>query len=297
MNKVNVIKQNLGFIGKTWVKCIGSFLSMLSIFFLFWNWNDIHITSTQHKCIIIVLLCLLALVIAILWTCVLNRSKIIWKSSSGKIKVCYSDIMKDGFDKRNKEEKLFVIPVNSCFDTIVDVDISSGLKPLVSPNSLHGRWIEQMVNNGFTIEYIDSKIRGCLEMQNLVPKEIISYELKKRGKREIYDLGTVAMVRGKKNSTFLLLVISEFDKDNVAHISVNDLELCIKSLINFYDKHGQGHSMEIPLMGTNLSRAGLSHDDSLRAITSLFQLYGDKIHGEIDVVIYKGDKDKVTLDI
>lgn len=32
-------------------------------------------------------------------------------------------------------------------------------------------------------------------------------------------------------------------------------------------------------------------------ITSLFQLYGDKIHGEVDVVIYKGDKDKVTLDI
>lgn len=50
-------------------------------------------------------------------------------------------------------------------------------------------------------------------------------------------------------------------------------------------------------MGTNLSRAGLSHNDSLRVITSLFQLYGDKVHGEVDVVIYKGDKDKVTLDI
>lgn len=35
MNKVFVIKQNLGFIGKTWVKCMGSFLSILSIFCLF----------------------------------------------------------------------------------------------------------------------------------------------------------------------------------------------------------------------------------------------------------------------
>ena len=42
--------------------------------------------------------------------------------------------MKDGFDKRNKEEKLFVIPVNSCFDTIVDEDISTCSKPFVSPN-------------------------------------------------------------------------------------------------------------------------------------------------------------------
>lgn len=72
-----------------------------------------------------------------------KRTKTIWESPSGKIKVCYSDIMKDGFDKRNKEEKLFVIPVNSCFDTIVDEDISTCSKPLVSPNSLHGRWIKQ----------------------------------------------------------------------------------------------------------------------------------------------------------
>lgn len=108
---------------------------------------------------------------------------------------------------------------------------------------------------------------------------------------------TVAMIRGNNNSTFLLLAISEYDKDNIAHTSVDDLEMCIKSLLNFYDQHGQGHRLVIPLMGTNLSRAGLSHNDSLRVITSLFQLYGDKIHGEVDVVIYKGDKDKVTLDI
>lgn len=135
MNKVNVIKQNLEFIGKTWMKCIGTFASILSLFFLFWTWDDIRITSTQYKCVIIILLCVLALILAILWTCIFKRTKTIWESPSGKIKVCYSDIMKDGFDKRNKEEKLFVIPVNSCFDTIVDEDISTCSKPLVSPKS------------------------------------------------------------------------------------------------------------------------------------------------------------------
>ena len=63
----------------------------------------------------------------------------------------------------NKLPVFFVIPVTSCFDTIVDEDISSCSKPLVSPNSLHGRWIKAMVNNGFTIEDIDSKIHKCLE--------------------------------------------------------------------------------------------------------------------------------------
>lgn len=215
MNKVNVIKQNLEFIGKTWIKYIGTFASILSLFFLFWTWDDIRITSTQYKCVIIILLCVLALILAILWTCIFKRTKTIWESPSGKIKVCYSDIMKDGFDKRNKEEKLFVIPVNSCFDTIVDEDISTCSKPLVSPNSLHGRWIKTMVNKGFTIEEIDNKIHNCLEMQNLVPKSIIADEDKERGKREVYELGTVAMIRGNNNSTFLLLAISEYDKDKV----------------------------------------------------------------------------------
>lgn len=297
MKKVDVIKQNMEFIGKTWMRCIGTFASILSILLLFWTLEDLHITSMELKCVIIIVLCVIALIISILWTCILKQSKTIWESPSGKIKICYSDIMKDSFDKRNKEEKLFVIPVNSCFDTIVDEDISSCSKPLVSPNSLHGRWINAMVNNGFSIEDIDEKIQKCLKMQKIKPQRVISEEDKERGKREVYDLGTVAMIRGKNNSTFLLLAISEFDKNNIAHTSVDDLELCIKSLVDFYDQHGQGHRLIIPLMGTNLSRAGLSHNDSLRVITSLFQLYGDKIHGEIDVVIYKGDKDKVTLDI
>lgn len=140
MNKVNVIKQNLEFIGKTWIKCIGTFASILSLFFLFWTWDDIRITSTQYKCVIIILLCVLALILAILWTCIFKRTKTIWESPSGKIKVCYSDIMKDGFDKRNKEEKLFVIPVNSCFDTIVDEDISTCSKPWNKSGSIDFRF-------------------------------------------------------------------------------------------------------------------------------------------------------------
>ena len=239
----------------------------------------------------------MAFVISIIWTCILKKSKTIWKNASGKIKVCYSDIIQESFNIKSKKERLFVIPVNSTFDTIVDEDISSCFKPLVSPNSLHGRWIKEMVKDGFCLEDIDNKIHKCLEMQQLISKCIISEEDKERGKREVYDLGTIALVRGRNTSTFLLLAISDYDKDNTSHSTNEDLELCIKSLVNFYDKHGQGHRLVIPLIGTNLSRTGLSHNDSLRVITSLFQLYGDKIHGEIDVVIYKRDRVKVTLDI
>ena len=61
-------------------------------------------------------------------------------------------------------------------------------------------------------------------MQNLVPQSIIADEDKERGKREVYELGTVAMIRGNNNSTFLLLAISEYDKDNI--------EMCIRDRNN-----------------------------------------------------------------
>lgn len=297
MIKLNIIKQNLNFIKKTWIKCIGTFATILSTFFLFWTWENIGVTETSIKCIIIILLCFIAFIASIIWCCVLKKSKTIWEGPSGEIKVCYSDIIKESFDDKIKEETLFVIPVNSCFDTIVDEDISSCSKPLVSPNSLHGKWLNKMFDNNYDTKKIDEKIHNCLKNQQIKPKRELSKKEKKRGKRQEYNLGTVAMIRGEKKNTFLLLAIANFDKNNVAHTTADDLVTCIKSLIYFYEQYGQGHKLMVPLMGTNLSHAGLSHNDSLRIITSLFQLYGDKIHGEIDVIIYKGDKNKVSLDI
>lgn len=297
MKKIDLIKLNLKYIWKTWTKYIGTLASAFSIFFLFCTWEDIKITSMFYKSIIMILFCVIALILSIVWTCFIKKSNTIWKSATGKIKICYSDIIRDGFSKRNKEEKLLVIPVNSCFDTIVDEDISSCSKPLVSPNSLHGKWIGSMIKNEFTLDKIDEMIDNNLQKQNIKPCRVISVEEKKRGKINEYDLGTVALVRGNNKCTFLLLAVAKFDENNIAHTSIDEFEKCIKSLIFFYDNKCQGHKIMVPLMGTNLSRAGLSHDDSLRTIASLFQLYGDKIHGEVDIIIYNGDKDKVTLNI
>ena len=53
--------------------------------------------------------------------------------------------------------------------------------------------------------------------------------------------------------------------------------------------------MFLPLMGTNLSRVDLSHKDALNKIVALFKLYNDQIHGEVNIVVYDKDKDKVSI--
>lgn len=297
MKRINVLKKNMNYIFKYWQSCMGILTSILSIAFLLVTWDDFGIRKLYLKIGILVVVCLMLLLWSILWTCVLVRQKIVWQSSSGRIIVRYADLLKEGFDKKCRQERLYVIPVNSAFDTIVDGDISLCNKPLISPNSLHGKWIKKMIESGRDLGDIDEEIESSLKKQRRVPYKVLSKEEKERGKREIYDLGTISILKGIGRNTFLLLALTNFDENNNAHVSADKLEFVIKSLIDFYDYHGQGYELVIPLMGTNFSRVGLTHDDSLRVITSMFELYGDRIQGDVSVIIYKEDKDKVTIDI
>lgn len=297
MKTLNMIKLNLQYVFRSWLKAIGVIMSIVSVVFIFLTWEDVGIIKLCTKILILIGIVIVLLAWSFLWICVLKKKKVLWQSSSGKISICYGDLLKDSFDKKNEQYKLYVIPVNSAFDTIVDEDISLCSKPLVSPKSLHGRWIKKMLEEGISIDEIDTSIKECLCKQEKVPHTVLTIEEKKRGKRDIYDLGTVVAIRGMNNSIFLLLALTDFDENNNAHVSVENLENVIKSLIRYYDQYGQGNELIVPLMGTNLSRTGLGHDDSLRVITTLFQLYGNEIHGEVNVLIYNGDKDKVTINV
>ena len=203
--------------------------------------------------------------------------------------------MKLSFPKKKTVKKIVVIPVNTCFDTIVDENISLYDKPLVSPTTVHGLWIKNMVKHGFNINDIDIAIDKSISLRGINPVKELSRQEKKRGKLKCYENGTIAVVEGKNNVEFYLLALSEFDENNKAQSSKDEVIKSLRSLLEFYDVNGQGYQMYITLMGTGRSRAGLTHHDSLQTITSLFSLYSEKIHGDINIVIYKKDRDKVSI--
>ncbi len=267
----------------------------MTILFVFVTWDDFHVQSPYIKAVCLIIILLLLSLTAIGYSCSPYRKKIICQSLSGTIKVRYADLLKEGFDLRHKQERLYVIPVNSSFDTVVSEDISLCDKPLISPNTLHGKWIKKMGEHQKDPQYIDDAICTCLNKQRKTPRETL--QNKENGKKEVYDLGTVAVVKGVGKNTFLLLALSDFDENNNAHVSVENLEKVIKSLIDFYDEHGQGYELVVPLMGTNFSRTGLTHVESLMIISAMFKIYKNKLHGDISIVIHKEDRDKVTIDI
>ncbi len=297
MKIAGVLKRNISCVWKYWLRCIGVFTGILSVVFLFVSWEDIGIKTVSFKAALLAAACLMLLIWSVLWICVFRKQKVVWQNASGRLIVRYGDILRESFHRQDKGKRLYVIPVNSAFDTVVDPDVSECADPLVSPNSLHGRWIGKMVESGKTTEEIDREIREDLRRQSRTAKRVYTAEERERGKRECYELGTIAVVKGQANSDFLLLALTDFDAYNKACVSLDDYERIINMLLTFYDRRGQGYELAVPLMGTGFSNTGLDHEAALRTIVSLFQLHGNKIRGDVSIIIYQGDRDKVSIGI
>ena len=93
MKILYVINQNVLYVGKCWIKCIGGFATILSIFFLFITWDDIGITSLNNKIALVIAIIIILLFWSMLWICFIKRKKVIWQSASGKIFVRYADLL------------------------------------------------------------------------------------------------------------------------------------------------------------------------------------------------------------
>lgn len=295
MKFIEILLKNVKSIGKTALVVSSALFSVLSIILSFITWEEMGVTSIFVKVLIFALIIVVALIGSILWISVFKRKRLLWTTGDGKVTVCYSDIMKLSFPKKKTVKKIVVIPVNTCFDTIVDENISLYDKPLVSPTTIHGLWIKNMVKHGFNINDIDIAIEKSISLRGIKPVKELSRQEKKRGKLKCYENGTIAVVEGRNNVDFFLLALSEFDGNNKAQSSKDEVIKSLRSLLEFYDANGQGYQMYITLMGTGRSRAGLTHYDSLQIITSVFSLYSEKIHGDINIVIYKKDRDKVSI--
>ena len=272
----------------------GTLLSAVSILMLFITWDDIGIESKHGRVLALIIILIFSTILSIIYIFIYNK-RTLWQNGSGKINVCYSDIMKKAFPKYSCKERIVVIPVNTCFDTIVDIDIASVDKPIVSPNTLHGKWIIKMKDLGITQEMLQEKIEKYISQNNIKPENLLSKDKKTRGNRLSYKKGTIVRIKGEKQVTFFLLALSEFDGENNAHCSEDEFVACIKNLIDFYNTKGQGVDMFLPIMGTNLSRIGFSHEQSLNKISLLFKLYSNKIHGNVTIIVYNKDKDKVSI--
>lgn len=266
---------------------------MLSIFLTFISWDDIGIKDVCTKIIILLAfvgsVALLSIVIMFF-----TRTETIWERGQAKLCVKYGNILSIGKRKsrfrRSAKNKLIVIPVNSHFDTIVEDSLVPN--PLVAPKTIHGMWLKLYEKEkNMTPEQIQTVIFDFLDK-----KGIKAYvEEREKGSNRKYPIGTCAIIEGINNVNYVLWAISDFNQTNVAHATKESLITSLVSLLDFINTQSQGDECYIPLVGTGQSRANLSHKESLHTILSTIDLYREKMVGVINIVIYNGDKSKVSI--
>ena len=289
------IIKNIEIILKNWIIILGTVFSLLSVFLSFFSWQDCKITSVSTKILILLLLLIISFIVSLIWIICFKNKKLIFETSAGKVSVCYGDIIKKGFPKFPKENRIVVIPYNTSFEVIVDDKVEKFKNPLISPKTIHSQWINRMKKNNVSLEAIEERIRQSFEIRNIKPIKTFTREEKARGNLNYYEEGTIAAIDGKNGVIFYLMAISEFDDKNKAQSTKQSIIRCLEKFLDFYDETGQGFDVYIPLIGTGLSRSGMSHVESLNVIKSVFQLHEEKILGEFNIVIYDKDKDIVSI--
>lgn len=210
-----------------------------------------------------------------------TEKNIIWQNGNNLVEIIGGDIFKFGFGNRSiKKKNIVCIPVNTTFETKITTQTEQEQKPLVSENTLHGKWLRRWMEAGNTIKELDKRIDENIKMQELKP---ISEALAENGKKRCYPIGSIVNIE-TDNAIYYLLAISDFDKNNNARSEKEKIETALKKMLEFYDCKGQGYDLYLPLVGTGRSRAGLSYRESYDLIKKVLLENEGQIQGHITIV-------------
>ncbi len=197
----------------------------------------------------------------------------IYKKGKNELNYIIDNIIEIAFKKTksDKDTKLIVIPFDADFNLHLSSYNDSNV--IISPNSLHGKWLLKMKENNIDEETLKSSIQPIN-----------------------HKIGDVQIYEFNKN-IFYLLAISKFDNKNMAHANENDIKESIIGLLKYYNQHGMAYELYIPLLGTGNSRAKLDFIDSFKLIKNTIIENIDLLNGIINIVIYDQDYKDIEEDL
>ncbi len=220
-----------------------------------------------------------------------NDRRMIWQNGTGSLSIKVCDILSNGFGRTKASKSIVVIPVNNAFDTEITWGYESAGMPLVSDQTLHGKWLKRMISSGSDSASIAARIAADLASRGEIPCGAV---LRGKASVPVYELGTIARIENNR-TVFFLIALSEFDETNRAHAAKSAIYGTVLKLLEAYDEFGQGLDMYIPLFGTGLSRAGLTHQESFDVIGKCIMENRGLVHGELFITVLPTDEQKLNL--
>lgn len=179
-----------------------------------------------------------------------------------------------------KEDGLKVIPVNEYFDTQVD-DV------IISQTSLHGMYVKEYLkyNDLGSLNYkIEERLKDYDFQENLK---------RKNGKKKSYAIGTTINI-----NDYILTALTKFNDENEAYLSMQEYLKFLNDFWNEINRIHNGRVINVPIIGTGISRINpvLSEQEFLEQI--IWSLKTSSLitsKSKVNIIIYTGDKDKISL--
>lgn len=284
---INRIKNNLHFIFNRFTFVVSIVFALLSGIQMFIDWDNIGIDDIKNKIAVLLGILMICAIISIVWGMVFANKIIIYSKDDVEIEVRYGDLMKIAFPMKKKKDKIVVIAVNCCFDTVVNQD-------LIFEGSVHGQFLKRYVHNESERAGLEANIKKSLSDFGYKPVRLKRSD-KRYGNLDRYPLGSIARINGENGVTFFLLALTEFDKDCKAHCNKHQYVECMLKLFDYYDSHGQGMELYLYPMGTGMARTGLSKKEALEATVMLTKLSKEHLKSKTTIVVDKRCKNEISI--
>ena len=94
---LHIFKINIWRIIRQWEVNMGMLFGALAIMLSFVSWEEIGITKIKDKIFIFIAVAAVGLITAIIWISLIKKINQIWAEGTGKINVCYGNILKTAF--------------------------------------------------------------------------------------------------------------------------------------------------------------------------------------------------------
>lgn len=292
------IKLNLSKFKKTFIKTVSVLFSLMSVLLLLVSKEELGINTYREAIVVFGMVGAVALIFTVVRIFTYKKIEV-FNNTKCSLTLRYGDLWKIAFRKNrfgNDSKKIVVVGVNTAFDTIVDNDLSQIAKPLVSGRTIHGQWLNKMKSKGIDEVTINQAIQSNLEIQGVNKVSTLDVSNKERGNLECFEKGTIAVYE-YENTIFYLLAIAEFDENNNAQNSKDELIESIKALVMFYDRCGQAYDIYIPLLGTGMSRTDITPEESLKIMASMFEVYKSRLNGNINIIVYENQRNDISIDV
>lgn len=237
----------------------------------------------------VVLVYVLSAIIALIICFKSNKECVFSSNSQHSVYVHFGDILSSNVLGEDSSQRYnLVIPVNRCFDTIVDDN-------LISHRTLHGALMQHLYDtNTFTVEELNQAIQDSLPQENV--SSILERNQKPEGNLRRFSVGTVAEVKKpNQDLTYFFLGLSKFNGNLQASTTKSEYVVAIQKLIEFCNARSQGYPVVMPVIGMGLSRMNTEIRSTIKYIVNSLRLNKDIINCDFHIIIWKGDKDKVSI--